>query len=159
MPSLSSPVAWAWAALALAAVLATCAPRPDAAGPAQGVAFDAEQTAELLPGTWLREYDAKEGIAVRRLLVLRADGGFREVSRVTDASGRATEFVNEGTWLFDGTNLKRKYTSMNGRPPSRLNVPFATFAIAFETRNEFVGVDHIHDRRIRYQRVAPETEL
>lgn len=159
MPSLSSPVPWALAGLAFAAALATCAPAPDAAGPANGLAYSAEQTAELLPGTWLREYEPQDGINVRRLLVLQADGAFREVSRVTDASGQATEFVNEGTWLFDGINLKRKYTSMNGKPPSRLNLPFATFAIVFETRNEFAGVDHIHGRRIRYQRVPAETEL
>lgn len=154
----SSPVAWALAGLALAAVLATCAPPPGGSGPAREAGYSAEDTASLLVGTWLREY-AGDGVQVRRLLTLEAGGAFREASRVTDASGRAKDYLHEGTWLFDGTNLKRKYTSINGEPPSRLNLPFATFAIVFETRNEFVGIDHIHDNRIRYRRVAPETQL
>lgn len=153
-----SSVAWALAGLAVAAAFATCAPPPGSSGPADASGYSAEDTASLLVGTWLREY-AGDGVQVRRLLVLEAGGAFREASRVTDASGQVRDYLHEGTWLFDGTNLKRKYTSINGEPPSRLNLPFATFAIVFETRNEFVGVDHIHDNRIRYRRVAPETEL
>jgi hypothetical protein len=65
-----------------------------------------------------------------------------------------TEFAHEGTWLFDGTNLKRKYTLMDGKPPSRLNVPFATFEITFASRNSFTGVDHIHGHRIEYRRLG-----
>jgi hypothetical protein len=152
----SLPLAGALAALALAALLAQCTAAPDsgAAGPA--ARFDAQQTAELLPGTWLREY-AEQGVQVRRLLTLEPRGAFREVARVTDAQGRETRFVHEGTWLFDGTNLKRHYTLMDGKPPSRLNVPFATFEIAFESSNDFTGIDHIHQHRIEYRRVDPAT--
>ena len=64
-----------------------------------------------------------------------------------------------GTKLFDGTRLKRKDTLMNGRPPSRLNLPFATFEVQLPTRNALVGVDHIHRHRVPYRRVRPETEL
>jgi hypothetical protein len=149
-------VLWGLAALAVALSLASLqTPAP----PGQEASLEkrVEDTEQLLQGTWLREY-AADGAKVRRVLVLAPDGGFREVARVVDAAGRATEFVHEGTWLFDGTNLKRKYTLMNGKPPSRLNLPFATFEIRFETRNEFVGVDHIHRNRIEYRRVAPETQ-
>jgi hypothetical protein len=117
----------------------------------------ARATEELLQGTWLRE-QAQQGTRARRLLVLDGGGVFREMVRVVDAAGVETEFVHEGTWLFDGTNLKRKYTLMNGQPPSRLNLPFATFQLSFDSRNEFHGVDHIHGNRIHYRRVAPETE-
>jgi hypothetical protein len=143
------------AALAVALALASQQPAPP---PGQEASLEkrVEDTEQLLQGTWLREYTA-DGAKVRRVLVLAPDGGFREVARVVDATGGATEFVHEGTWLFDGTNLKRKYTMMNGKPPSRLNVPFATFEIRFETRNEFVGLDHIHRNRIEYRRVLPET--
>jgi hypothetical protein len=114
---------------------------------------DAEQQ---LYGTWLRELDDR-GVHSRRILVLQADGVFHESVRIVDAAGHASQQEHEGTWIYDGTNLKRKYTLMNGQSPSRLNLPFATFEIRFETRNEFVGVDHIHGNRILYHRVAADT--
>ena len=153
-----SPLAHAAvAALALGVLLAQCAGPPDSDAGGSGLSFNPEQTAELLPGTWLREYGEK-GVRVRRLLTLEPKGVFREEARVTDASGQVTRFVHEGTWLYDGTNLKRRYTLMNGAPPSRLNVPFATFEIAFESSNAFTGVDHIHDHTVHYRRVPEGTE-
>ena len=116
-----------------------------------------QQTQQRLVGTWLREFD-EDGVHVRRVLVLEADGHFDEAVRITDAAGAVTEHRHAGEWLYDGTNLKRRYTLMNGKPPSRLNLPFATFQISFETRNEFVGTDHIHRNRIRYRRVADGTQ-
>jgi len=144
------------AALALGALLAQCANPPDSGESGPNVAYDRQEVAELLPGTWLREY-GEQGVQVRRLLTLEPKGAFHEVARVTDPSGAVTQFVHEGTWLYDGTNLKRRYTLVNGEPPSRLNVPFATFAIVFETHNEFTGVDHVHDVTVRYRRVADDT--
>jgi hypothetical protein len=152
----SMPLAGALAVLALGALLAQCTPAPDSGETGPTLRFDAQQTAELLPGTWLREY-GEQGTQVRRLLTLEPQGAFHEVARVTDGQGRETRFVHEGTWLFDGTNLKRRYTLMNGKPPSRLNVPFATFEIAFESSNDFTGIDHIHQHRIRYRRVDAGT--
>ena len=116
-----------------------------------------QDIAERLQGTWLREY-ATEGFKARRILTLQLDGSFLERVRVVDEAGGTTEYVHEGTWLYDGTNLKRKYTLMNGRPPSRLNLPFATFQIYFEHSDEFLGIDHIHGHRVRYRRVAPDTQ-
>jgi hypothetical protein len=116
-----------------------------------------QETAELLQGTWVREYTA-DGVKVRRVLVLTPEGAFRESAWVTDPAGKVTQFEHEGTWLYDGTNLKRKYTSVNGKAPSRLRPPFATFEISFETRNEFVGIDHVHRNNIRYRRMAPDTQ-
>ncbi|MEJ5991220.1 hypothetical protein WG902_14555 [Ramlibacter sp. PS3R-8] len=120
-------------------------------------AGEAQDTEQKLHGTWLRESN-EAAIRARRILVLRPDGVFQETVRIVDAAGKATTQNHEGTWIYDGTNLKRKYTLMNGEPPSRLNLPFATFEIRFETRNEFVGVDHIHGNRIRYERVAADTQ-
>jgi hypothetical protein len=134
------------ALLALALLL----PRPESPAP------DVQQQ---LQGTWLREMSRQDGVKSRHLLVLEPDGAFREHVRVVDGRGAATEFEHAGTWLYDGTNLKRKYTVVNGQPPSRLNVPFVTFEIAFGSRNDFAGVDHIHGNRIAYRRVAPETRL
>ena len=140
-----------WAPLA-AALLALAFLLSTADGPAPDVQ-------QQLQGTWLREVARQDGVSSRHLLVLEPDGEFRENVRVVDGKGVATEYVHAGTWLYDGTNLKRKYTLVNGQPPSRLNVPFVTFEIAFGSRNEFAGVDHIHGNRIAYRRVAPETEL
>ncbi len=117
-----------------------------------------EEAEQQLVGTWLREHQDK-GVRSRRLLRLDADGSFEEKVRLTDAAGVVSEHLHAGTWLFDGTNLKRKYTLMNGQPPSRLNLPFATFQIELPSRNELVGTDHIHKHRVHYRRVQPETEL
>jgi hypothetical protein len=143
----------ALAVLAAGALLATCAPPPPLS---QADAPSAEDTAQRLQGTWLREYRT-QGTQVRRVLDLHSDGSFEEMLRATDEAGTVTQQVHEGSWLYDGTNLKRKYTLVNGQPPSRLNLPFATFEVHFESRNAFVGVDHIHGNRISYQRVAPQT--
>ena len=143
-------------ALLALAVLWTCdlSLRASAVGAMQEAA--AEETEDLLQGTWLREYTVLNTRA-RRVLVLEADGQFRESVRAVDDRGGVLEQVHEGTWLYDGTNLKRKYTSMNGKPPSRLNVPFATFQIRFDSTNEFHGVDHIRGHRILYRRVSAGT--
>jgi hypothetical protein len=152
----ASPVLWGVAALALAGLLAAVEGARPGAGADANTARRAEDTRELLPGTWLREYTARD-VRVRRVLTLAPGGAFRESVRAVDPAKGVIEHVHEGTWLYDGTNLKRKYTLVDGRPPSRLNLPFATFEIAFETRNEFVGVDHIHRNRIVYRRVPEGT--
>jgi hypothetical protein len=144
------------AALALALALAACG---DTVPPGPETPEARHQSvAERLAGTWLREHTL-DGIRVRRLMRLSPDGQFAEDVQVTDSRGVSTEHRHEGTWLYDGTNLKRKYTLMDGRPPSRLNVPFATFEIAFDSRNEFTGVDHVHGHKVHYRRVAPDTVL
>jgi hypothetical protein len=161
MPRISNWTCRAPAVLALAALLCGCegpAPGEPAVATAPAAATEnPEDTEQKLVGTWLREFN-ENGIASRRILLLQPDGVFHESVRIVDASGGVTEQTHEGTWIYDGTNLKRKYTLMNGKSPSRLNLPFATFAIHFETRNEFVGVDHIHGNRIRYQRVGSDTK-
>jgi hypothetical protein len=122
-----------------------------------GPTVAAQDTQDLLRGTWLREY-REEGVQVRRVLELAAGGAFHESVRVAEASGRVTQYTHEGTWIYDGTNLKRKYTSMNGQPPSRLKAPFATFEVTFQSSNEFTGVDHVHGHHVSYHRVAPDTQ-
>jgi hypothetical protein len=129
-------------------------------GPPAGIATDsaAESVQQELVGSWVREYQQKD-VRARRLLVLEPDGSFREMVRITDGKGAITEHSHEGTWLYDGTNFKRKYTRMDGKPPSRLNLPFAAFQLKFESRNEFVGIDNVHKNEVRYRRVQPETLL
>jgi hypothetical protein len=152
-----SPLSWIAALLALAALPVACEHMLPLAAHGHATAWAPDETGQMLHGTWLREFSTG-AVRARRVLQLAADGGFRETVRATAASGESTEQIHEGTWLYDGTNLKRKYTLMNGSPPSRLNLPFATFQIAFESRNEFVGTDHIRGNRIRYRRVADGTQ-
>ena len=107
---------------------------------------------DVLPGAWLREY-TEAGHQVKRVLKLEAGGAFRETVRVVDGNGAVSEIENAGFWMYDGINLKRKYTSLNGAPPSRLNLPFATFQISFGSRDDFKGVDHVHRREVHYRRI------
>jgi hypothetical protein len=140
------------------ALLAAC--DNSATSSATGAPTDsaAEAVQQELVGSWLREYEEK-GVRARRLLVLEPDGSFQEMVRITDSKGAVTEHSHEGTWLYDGTNFKRKYTRMDGKPPSRLNLPFAAFQLRFESRNEFIGIDNVHKNEVRYRRVQPETLL
>ena len=143
--------------LAVAALVSACDSWLDTPRPGVVATGSADDLAQRLQGTWMRE-SSEDGVRSRHLLTLAAGGAFRETVRVTGSDGTGTEYLHDGTWLFDGTNLKRKYTSMNGKPPSRLNLPFATFQITFETPRAFRGVDHIHGNQIEYRRVADDTE-
>lgn len=147
----------AWLAVVLASYDRPSAQAPALAAPAQPPPAEVD-VADRLPGTWLREHVDK-GMRSRRLLHLEPGGTFSEQVRIVSATGEASRHEHAGTWFYDGTNLKRKYTVMNGRPPSRLNLPFATFEIRFESRDRFEGTDHIHRNTVRYRRVPRETEL
>jgi len=106
-------------------------------------------------GTWLREYE-EDATRVRRVLVLGADGHFREMANVR-TPGAVVEHVHSGNWVFDGTNLKRHYTEMDGKRPARPVIPFATFEVRFDAPGEFVGVDNVHRREVHYRRVMDGT--
>ncbi|RYF40580.1 MAG: hypothetical protein EOO25_12235 [Comamonadaceae bacterium] len=138
-----------WLAFSAAAWGAAGCDNPPADSPARA-------TQQRLVGTWLREFQ-EDGVRVRRVLVLQADGHFGETVRIIDAAGAVTEHSHGGEWLYDGTNLKRRYTRMDGERPSAPLVPYATFEISFPTKAEFVGIDRIRRREVRYQRVAEGT--
>ena len=118
----------------------------------------ADAVQQRLIGTWLREYE-EQGTHVRRVLILDADGKFREMSTILAAdSSNRQQSQGSGEWTFDGINLKRRYTLINGKPISAPTMPYATFALRFPSKGEFVGVDHVRKREVRYQRVADGTE-
>ena len=112
----------------------------------------ADEVRQRLVGTWLRQIE-ENGIRVRRILVLEPDGQFREMVRIVDAAGAVTEQAHAGEWLFDGTNLKRRYTLMDGKQPSAPTMPYATFQLRFPSKHEFIGTDNVRQREIRYERV------
>lgn len=139
------------AAMALAALLLAACNNPPADSPADDVR-------QLLVGGWLREY-AQDGARVRRLLVLGDDGRFRETARVVDVAGVVTDHSHAGDWTFDGTNLKRRYTSFNGKQPSAPTLPYVTYQLRFESKYAFVGTDNVRRREVRYQRVEEGAAL
>ena len=117
-----------------------------------------EAVQQQLVGSWLREY-TQEGARVRRLLVLGEDGLFTETARMVDATGAVTDYAHAGQWTFDGTNLKRRYTSFNGKQPAAPTLPYVTYQLKFESKYEFIGTDNIRKREVRYSRVAPGTAM
>jgi len=116
-----------------------------------------DQVRERLVGTWLREYQ-EQGTRVRRILVLESGGDFHEMSTLQSPGGAEPQLAQgSGAWLYDGTNLKRRYARINGQQPSAPVVPFVTFALRFPSRSQFVGVDHIRRREVSYHRVPDGT--
>lgn len=110
-----------------------------------------------LVGTWLREYE-EQGTRVRRVLVLESDGMFHELSTITPPDGvPAQDAQGSGEWVFDGTNLKRRYLVLNGKQAGHPRMPYATFELRFPSKTEFVGVDHVRKREVRYVRVPDGT--
>lgn len=135
--------------LSTALMAAGCEPTPSQAG--------REEIQEQLVGTWLREYE-QDGARVRRILVLEPDGRFHEDSRNLGPVAAGERHRHEGRWLFDGTNLKRHYSLIDGKPTAAPTVPFAAFQIEFTGSHEFTGTDNVRHRRLSYQRVADGTE-
>jgi hypothetical protein len=132
--------------LALASLLLAACDGPGPDSPDEAVRL-------RLVGSWLRDYE-QDGAHVRRLLVLQADGQFMETARIVETSGAVTQLSHAGEWTWDGTNLKRRYTRFDGKQPAAPTIPFATFALRFESNNEFVGTDNVRQREVRYRRVA-----
>jgi len=136
------------AGLMLAGALAACNGPPDDSR--------AEDVQLQLMGTWLRDYE-ENGIRVRRVLVLAQDGHFSEMSTATQQDVIVARHDHAGEWHFDGTNLKRRYTRIDGNQPSAPMFPYAAIELRFESRNEFIGTDNVRQRQVRYQRVADGT--
>ncbi|MDB5943560.1 MAG: hypothetical protein JWQ13_3126 [Ramlibacter sp.] len=133
--------------LSLLALAAGCEPAPDESE---------SETRDRLVGTWLRDYE-EDGTHVRRILVLDADGRFREMSRSLGPEQAGATHAHEGEWLYDGTNLKRRYKLIDGKPVSAPTIPFLAFQIRFTGSHEFTGTDNVRRREFRYQRVTDGT--
>ena len=113
-------------------------------------------TQRRLQGTWLREYkDA--GAQVRRVLVLEPGGRFTEEAKARIKGAVVSHNSHSGEWLYDGTNLKRRYKLIDGKKPSAPIVPFAALQLRFESRSAFIGADNVHKHEVRYERVETGT--
>ena len=135
-------------ALTLALVGTGCQPTTD---------VSSGEIRQRLVGTWLRDYD-ENGTQVRRVLVLEPGGRFREMSRTLGPIEAGTRHAHEGEWLYDGTNLKRRYTLMDGKRPAAPTVPFAAFQIVFQGPHAFTGTDNVRRRELSYRRVSEGTQ-
>jgi hypothetical protein len=134
---------------AVAALLAAgCEPPGDSA---------TSETQDRLVGTWLREYE-EDGTQVRRVLVLDQDGSFQEMSRTVGPEQAGIQHEHAGHWVFDGTNLKRRYTRIDGKPAAAPAMPYAAFQLQFKSSHEFTGVDNVRHHEVRYRRVADGTQ-
>jgi hypothetical protein len=142
------PRRWWLAMLLLAGALAACNSPPDDSS--------ARSIGQQLIGTWLREYE-ENGFKVRRVLVLEPDGHFRELSKIAELDIAQAQHSHAGEWHFDGTNLKRRYTSVDGKPPAAPVMPYATFELKFQSHNEFTGIDHVRKHQVQYRRVQDGT--
>ena len=112
----------------------------------------ADSVNQLLQGRWLRDYQ-QDDARVQRVLTLQPDGRFVEEATVFHADGAVTEHAHAGQWVYDGMNLKRKYSSFDGKKPSAPTLPYVTHQIRFESRHEFVGTDNLRRREVRYHRL------
>ncbi|WP_422087892.1 hypothetical protein [Variovorax sp.] len=106
---------------------------------------------QKLVGTWLSEIDF-EGTKTRAVTKVDQDGAFREIEKFVDSKGEAVEVSYAGEWSFDGTNFKRKYMSKDGRPLPSSKFEYATYAVSMVGEGEFVGVDKIQQRTVRFAR-------
>ena len=136
------------ALLVAAAVGAGCGGPPDDS--------QVQDTRQRLAGTWLREYHEGD-VRVRRVLVLTPGGLFTESVVASAPEGTRLHHSHSGEWHYDGINLKRRYTLIDGRKPSAPAFPYAAFQVAFESRHVFVGTDNIRRRQVRYERVSEGT--
>jgi len=119
-------------------------------------ALKADEITQRLVGTWLREIEGPDAKA-RRILVLRADGKFSETLVVDFADGHKAREERSGEWIFDGRNLKRRYTHHDGRQIG--NYIFVTFELTSVSGREFEGKNHTKGEEIHYRRVAEGTAL
>lgn len=113
---------------------------------------DEAQVIQFLQGSWSREY-VEENLSIHKTLQLKTNGEFLENVSIAAPNAEPELYQHSGTWLYDGINIKRTYVLMDGRAPPKLNLPYVTFEVKIESKNEFLGVDHIHHHEVRYVRL------
>jgi len=133
-------------------VVWACSPQEDLVAVGGVNIKDEEQVSAFLRGTWSREY-VEENFSIQKTLSLKTNGDFVEKVSISAPNLEPELHEHSGTWFYDGTNIKRTYLLMDGRAPSRLNLPYVTFEVKIKSKNEFLGIDHIHHHEVRYVRL------
>ena len=104
-----------------------------------------------LAGTWYAE-STEHGSSVRRVLTFEEDGRVKETVRVMAPNG-ATKFESRnGEWFFDGVNLKRKYTYVDGKPLTNANFIYETYELKSVTESELVAASSVGRGEVRLKR-------
>lgn len=106
-----------------------------------------------LVGTWHVESQEHGGVA-RRVLTFEADGRVKETVRVTAPSGASESGSREGEWFFDGVNLKRKYTYVDGKPLTNAHFIYETHELKSVTASDLVAASNVGRGEVRFKRDA-----
>jgi len=107
---------------------------------------------ERLAGTWFTESQEHGGIA-RRELTLETDGHLKETVRLVAPNGASRIESREGEWFFDGENLKRKYTYVDGKPLTNAHFIYETHELKSVTASELVASSKVGRGEVRLKRV------
>lgn len=106
---------------------------------------------KLLVGTWFVESKEQGGIT-RRVLTLETDGDLRESVQTLTPSGGSSSESREGEWFFDGVNLKRKYTYVDGKPLTNAHFVYETHELKSVTASELVASSRVGRGEMRLKR-------
>jgi hypothetical protein len=104
-----------------------------------------------LVGSWVVESDEHGGTA-RRVLTLQPDGHVKEIVRLVAPSGASATESREGEWFFDGVNLKRKYTYVDGKPLTNAHFIYETHELKSVTASELVASSSVGRGEVRLKR-------
>lgn len=112
-----------------------------------------DRVRQRLVGTWLNDTD-EAGVKTRTVIDVAEDGGFHEFEKIVESDGSSKQVSYAGDWSFDGTNFKRKYTSKDGQPLPRSQVGYATYAVNMSRDDEFLGVDNVQQKTVKFSRTG-----
>ena len=104
-----------------------------------------------LVGTWFVESQEHGGIA-RRTLTLEANGHVKDTVRLVAPSGASDVQSREGEWFFDGVNLKRKYTYVDGKPLTNAHFIYETYELKSVTASELVASSNVGRGEVHLKR-------
>ena len=104
-----------------------------------------------LVGTWVAESQEHGGVA-QRVLTFEAGGRVKESVRTIAPNGASDLKSREGEWFFDGVNLKRRYTYVDGRPLTNAHFVYETHELKSVTASELVAESNVGRGALRFKR-------
>jgi hypothetical protein len=104
-----------------------------------------------LVGTWVGESQEHGGIA-RRTLTLQSNGEVTETVRLVASGGASEGQSRRGEWSYDGVNLKRRYTFVDGKPLTNAHFIYETHELKSVTASELVASSNVGRGHVRLRR-------
>lgn len=80
----------------------------------------------------------------------------KETVHLVAPSGASNTELREGEWFFDGANLKRKYTYVDGKPLTNAHFIYETHELKSVTSSELVASSSVGRGELRLKRDAAE---